>query len=272
MGECILLGKSKENIKAKLPEFTYTGTWRWRKQVKDGSVMNWYLDLLTSGKLTFTKVVPKVDILVVGAGGAGAKPSTGTGGSASGGGGYYTTLDDYSISKGTEYDIVIGAGGDTNGENGGSTTAFGQTAKGGNGGKAGSASYALVNCCSSSGSGGNLYKYGRLDSNDNISLGNGYHDIYLVYPYQSTKHSNGTTLYLGTDEYWYRTAEVYMTVKTIYNSNGTNGTGAAASTIFDLGTQISGPGGTGNAMYFGQGGGSSDIKAANGIVIIRNDR
>lgn len=272
MGDAIILNRVKENIKGNLPEFTYTGTWQWKEQVKDGAVMNWQLDLLTSGKLTFTKVIKNVDVFMLGGGGAGAKPSRGTGGTAVGGGGYYKTLDDYAVTKGTSYDIVIGAAGDTNGENGGSTSAFGQTANGGSGGKAGSASYALISCCSSNGSGGNLYKYGQLTSSSNVSLGSGYHDVYLVYPLQSTKHNSGFTVYLGTDGYWYRTAEVYMTVKTIYNSNGTNGAGAASTTVFGVGDTVSGSGATNNASRLGQGGGTSGIVGGNGLVSIRNPR
>ena len=273
MGECILLGKSKENIKAQLPEFTYTGTWQWKEQVKNGSVMNWQLDLLTSGKLTFTKVIKEVDVFLLGGGGAGAKPSSGSGGAASGGGGYYTTAEDIAITKGTTYDIVIGAGGDTNGEAGGQTKAFNKTANGGGGAKAGSASYALVSCCSSSGSGGNLYKYGSLSSTAKTSLGSGYHDVYLKYPYATTTHSSGFTVYLGTDEYWYRTNEVYFTVKQIYNTNGTNGTGAGSTYVFGNSSYtVSGAGATSAASRLGQGGGSSTITAGNGLVSIRNPR
>jgi len=99
-----------ENIKGKLPEFTYTGTWKWTEQVKNGTVMNWQLDLLTSGKLTFTKVIDEVDIFVLGAGGSGANAgdtSVHVGGTAVGGGGYYKTVEDVAVEKKVTYDIVI---------------------------------------------------------------------------------------------------------------------------------------------------------------------
>lgn len=257
-------------VKSSQPSYTYSGEHTLTKQ----NTYDWLLTLKTSGTLKFTSLgnASTVDMFQVGGGGAGAKPSSGSGGAAAGGGGAYRTVNSITPSLNTNYTITIGAGGDTNGEAGGATSALGYSSNGGGGATAGSASYALVNTCSSSGSSGNLYKYGSLSSNTTVSLGSGYHDIYLKYPYQSTKHSNGVTVYLGTDEYWYRTNEVYFTLKTIYNSNGTAGSGSSATKVFGSGDTVSGPGGTNNATNRGQGGGTSGIVGGNGLVAIRNHR
>lgn len=113
-----------------IPEFTYTGTY---VLLEDGDD-NWRIKFLTSGTLTFTKDVGTIDVFLCG-GGAGGRTNSYNYSDPGGGGGYTTTgLQAITPIKGTEYSIVVGAGGAAN-TNGGSSTAFGLTA---NGGKAGS--------------------------------------------------------------------------------------------------------------------------------------
>lgn len=251
------------------PSYTYSGEHTLTRQ----NTYDWLLTLKSSGVLKFTSLgnATTIDMFQVGGGGAGAKPSSGSGGAAAGGGGAYRTVNSITPSLNTNYTITIGAGGDTNGEAGGATSAFSYSSNGGGGAKAGSTSYALVNTCSSSGSAGNLYTYDSTSASAS-SIGSGYHDIYLKYPYQTVKHNNGTTLYVGNDGTLYRVNEVYFTLKTIYNSNGTAGSGSSSTKVFGTGDTVSGSGSTSNATRRGQGGGTSGIVGGNGLVAIRNHR
>ncbi|HOP65526.1 MAG TPA: InlB B-repeat-containing protein, partial [Bacilli bacterium] len=106
--------------------YTYTGS---STVINDGSG-NWRIKFLTSG--TFTPAVNMtIDVFLVGGGGGG-----GTGGSynsdGGGGGGYTKTYTNKSLTAGTNYSIVIGAGGSTQ-TNGHSSSGFGYSASGGYG-------------------------------------------------------------------------------------------------------------------------------------------
>lgn len=118
-------------VRSYLPTYTYSGS----AQLIDDGNFNWRLKLLTSGKLTFSHLgsgASAVDVFLVGGGGGGwYGPSQG-----GGGGGGYTATSDVALAVGTEYSIVVGAGG--NQANGGDTKAMGVTASGGKrGGPAG---------------------------------------------------------------------------------------------------------------------------------------
>lgn len=118
-------------VRSYLPAYTYSGS----AQLIDDGNYNWRLKLLTSGKLTFSHLgsgASAVDVFLVGGGGGGwYGPSQG-----GGGGGGYTATSDVALAVGTEYSIVVGAGG--NQANGGDTKAMGVTASGGKrGGPAG---------------------------------------------------------------------------------------------------------------------------------------
>ena len=124
------------------PDYTYTGD---AKIVDDNDNEitnfaawkgNWKIRFLTSGKLRITNMYGwngKIDAFLVGAGGSG-NAAYGCGG----GGGYTKTLRQITLIANTDYQITIGAGGagttETTGNNGGSTSAFSNTAAGGNGG------------------------------------------------------------------------------------------------------------------------------------------
>lgn len=107
----------------KLPEFTYTGTYT---LIDDGGG-NWRIKFLSSGKFTPAKDMT-VDAFLVGGGASG---NAGILGNEAGGGGsgYTATVSGVSLTANTEYEIVIGAGG--NSANGGNSSAFGSAANGG---------------------------------------------------------------------------------------------------------------------------------------------
>ena len=119
-------------VRSYLPAYTYTGS----HQLLDDGNFNWRLKLLTSGTLTFSHLGSAAGkgaqaFLVGGGGGGWYGPSQG-----GGGGGGYTATSDVALAVGTEYSIVVGAGG--NQANGGDTKAMGVTASGGKrGGPAG---------------------------------------------------------------------------------------------------------------------------------------
>ena len=118
------------------PKFTYTGTYEY---IDDGGG-NWRIKFLSSGVFTPLKGM-LADLFLVGGGGGGCyvNDQYGAGG---GGGGYTITQKSINLSANTEYQIIVGAGGtaksdtsttNTNGGDGGDTSAFGITAKGGKG-------------------------------------------------------------------------------------------------------------------------------------------
>ena len=132
-----------------IPVFTYTGEYAIvddRYNPISSTLGNWKLFFLTSGVLTFTELngaEAGIDVFLVGGGGSGAngcEESDGTYRSTYGGGGGYTnTVRGVRISTNTDYAITVGAGGASassisqSGYNGGSTSAFGATANGGEG-------------------------------------------------------------------------------------------------------------------------------------------
>ena len=113
-------------VRSYLPTYTYTGS----HQLIDEGNFNWRLRLLTSGTLTFSLPVGSAgtqgaQAFLVGGGGGGG------GFGAGGGGGYTKTAAVPTLSVGTGYSVVVGAGGAAgngqgyNGPAGGNSTAFG---------------------------------------------------------------------------------------------------------------------------------------------------
>ncbi len=255
-----------ENVKGKLPEFSFTGQYELIPGEKEGATQHWQLNLLSSGKLTFTKVIKALDLFVLGAGGAGAN----TGGTAAGGGGYYQTQKAVSVQKGASYDIVIGTGGDEANEGGGASSAFGCSADGGGAATAGTVNY-YKSCKvqSPDGTAGNVYYYSSLSA-DRTIVGSGVQTVDLKGPSETGTHTGGFMVYKGAQGGWYRcTVNSWGTA--IYNA-GTAGTGAAKTQVFGDGDEVSGPGATDNATRLGQGGGTSGIKGGNGLVALRDAR
>ena len=143
----------------KIPDFTYTGNYA---IVNDSdkaitvSQDNWKIRFLTSGTLKFTSLngaSDGIDVFCVGGGGGGGQNAIGgdTGNrDCGGGGGGYTKTGSAIPKVGTNYEIVIGAGGAVN-SSGGQTSAFSILA---NGGKNGSSERAGAGGAGGSGGGG----------------------------------------------------------------------------------------------------------------------
>lgn len=117
-----------EDYKPNTSTFSYTGTY----EIKDEGNYNWYIILKTgvNATLKFAKDT-NADIFLVGGGGAGG------GGGGGGGGGRVKTLKNQKFIAGTSYTVTIGAGGQSSGEKGGTSSISGITgasAVGGNGG------------------------------------------------------------------------------------------------------------------------------------------
>lgn len=130
-----------KNVKIKFkyqsgsPAITFTGGDENIRVENGDSVYDWKIYILASGTLTFTDETPDIDVFLVGGGAAGNFAYHGGSG---GGSGYTKTVSGLSIKAGTNYDIVIGAGGKGSKETvgkeetaGGATSAFGYTANGG---------------------------------------------------------------------------------------------------------------------------------------------
>ena len=139
MGEALM----RHRVRRRLPKFTYTGSY----MVIDDGHGDWRIRFLSSGTLTFLTTLPKgIDVFLVGGGGGGSWYTNTISWEmkAGGGSGYTKTVKGVSVAKGTGYGITIGAGGAAGGSSGavgavgGNTTAFGQTAYGGNRSSSGS--------------------------------------------------------------------------------------------------------------------------------------
>lgn len=259
MADCYITRRGRFTS-GKLPLYTYTG----EHQLISSEDGGWVIHLLTSGILTMQRNYT-TDLFMIGGGGAGVS----AGGTAAGGGGYHMTESGVSLARGTAYPVTIGNGGAMIGQNGGSSSAFGRSVQGGRAATSGSASYAIVNACGHAGSAGNLYKYASPTS-ESVSMGDGYHDISLVYPYQTTNLAGySTVLYLGTDGWYYRLVEKYMTLKSIHYHPGTIGAGGTETRIFGSGENVGGTGGKDETPRRGQGGGTVRIAGGDGLVAIR---
>ncbi len=147
---------------------------------------NWKARLLTAGTVTPTKD-GKIDVFLLGAGagGAGVRSEDGMDGvvkhPSGGGGAGYTLTDTVNVVSGTQYDIVIGAGGSggdttkyegSNGTDGGDTSAFGMTANGGKAGQANSVNFAGNG--GNGGSGGGKNGAGGIDGGDGANASETY--------------------------------------------------------------------------------------------------
>lgn len=124
-------------IPTELPGFTYTG--QYATELRAG--WGWVIRFKSSGTLTFTDRNRKIDVFLVGGGGGGHFCDGGNNRGYGGGGGGYTAMKTgIQTTVGTAYPIVIGnggAGGRISGpvaaKNGGTSSAFGLSAAGGEG-------------------------------------------------------------------------------------------------------------------------------------------
>lgn len=219
---------------------------------------NWRIHFLKSGTLTFTKLgsAASIDLFLVG-GGGGTIAATG-----GGGGGYTNTVSGIAPQASTQYQIVVGAGGEA--ADGGSTSAFSYSAAGG---KCGGAQIG-----GDGGSGGGGWT-GDAESNG----ANGGSDGSNGYSGSSSRYGNGQ----GTT-----TREFGESGGLLYAGGGAGGSGWGAYYVKSTG----GAGGGGDSGYGGTldgsmttagadgtpntggGGGARDGKGGSGIVSIRNHR
>lgn len=176
-----------------IPEFTYTGDYEIVNDADEPiatSQGNWKIRFLTSGNLKFTALngaEAGIDVFLVGGGGSGANGCEESDGTYrltyGGGGGYTNTVRGVRISTNTDYAITVGAGGASassisqSGYNGGSTSAFGATANGGEGavGFTGSlqTGHGGNGGSGGGGSGGSGGSDGGNGSGDNVGTGQG---------------------------------------------------------------------------------------------------
>lgn len=228
-----------ENVKGKMPEFTFGGTHQLIDDGKSGSTQNWRIKFLTSGEF-----VPKrkivIDATLVG-GGGGTRPYSG-----GAGGGYVVVQRAITLEAGVPYQITIGAGGvaineqvqGQAGGRGGTTSAFNLSADGGFGGVCNGND--VKGHGGNGGSGGGSYPGaagGTDGANGEARWGNG------------GVGQGGTTREFGEG------------AGTMYSSGGNGGS--------ETGSNGNGAANTGN----GAGGGYySGYTGGSGIVVIRNAR
>lgn len=265
------------NEGALLPKFSYDGNCTLADEGKTGTTRNWNLSFFNGGIFVPSRDIT-VDLFILGAGGAGNKDGLG------GGGGYYKTINNITLTKNTSYSITIGTGGDTNGEAGGSSSAFGYTANGGSGGTAGSLLYATCTVDGYSG-GHNIYYYSYFGDNNPVSKGYSQIQVNLAYPLEEITNfvvsgQNVKHIYAAYPEGYYRCS--IISIDSNSGSSGETGAGAAATRVFGSGNTVSGAGagaGAANATIPGAGGagngaygGTTFGRGGNGLVIIRNAR
>lgn len=250
------------SVKSTKPVYTYSGSSTF---IDDGNY-NWRIKFLTSGTLNFSylgNASSGINIFLVGGGGGGSSYDTTWGGGAGGGGGY-TTNATFIPALNTNYSITVGAGGSpatARGNTGGSTTAFGSTANGGQG--------AQVYTGGAGGSGGGsswtdavAWQIAGGSNGGNGASGR-----------NSGGKGQGTTTYAFADQ-TSSTKELYAGggagSKAYWNGViGTGGAGGGGNTEASGTTNTGGGGG-------GLGGGHGNVWSAgrggSGIAIIRNKR
>lgn len=285
MAEAILRRRGGLDPKSLLPSFTYTGIHSLYDEGKTNKIRHWNITLASSGTFTANRDM-LVDLFVMGAGGAGNKDGLG------GGGGYHDIANCIKLSKGTSYDVVIGAGGDTNGDEGGQSSAFGYVAEGGEGGTAGTEWYQTCTVRGYPDDGTNVYYYNNYGDTDPTSLGYEPMEADLLFPLEPVEFvvdgQNVYSVYLG---YSYssdgsRSLGYYecriLSYGQKYYTAGETGEGGTATTILNYGTLVGGAGadsGASDASRAGQGGagngsygGSAFGKGGNGIAVLCSTR
>lgn len=145
------------SVESSMPTYSYNGNVF--HVPEDENNVNWNLQFLSSGTFLVDRDV-EVDIHLVGGGGSGGGGWYDGSAAGGGGGGYTNTQKRVTLTAGTQYNIVIGAGGAGGaGSNGGSTSAFNYSAGGGacggmNGGSGGTGGAAGGNAGSGKGADG----------------------------------------------------------------------------------------------------------------------
>lgn len=267
-------------------EFTYT--YSGSSEFNGDATGDWELKLLTSGYFTMTEPGACggiIDVFLLGGGGGGGTGNS-YGGGGGGAGGYITNVESVQLTKGASNEVSIGAGGAA-GASGGTTTAFNNTAIGGNAGE---------NCTSNAstapgGAGGSGDTPGGAPGGDGGN-GGGYSSSIWSTPDTCNAGAGGTnsTKPFGTGSAYFANSG--------YGSGGGGGAGGALNSstsqwyagLLGAGGENAGNGGgaqTANsaaidgtsalANYGGGGGGGryssqTGTSGGSGVVILRNHR
>lgn len=265
----------------KPPEYTYSGVSEFVDETADGSAVNWLLKLKTSGVLRFDKLNNAkngLEIFIVGGGGGGGKTRL-----LGGGGGGYVSSFEFTPEQGTEYQALIGNGGQPD-TDGGATSIFGETAEGGHtAGKKGEV------CGGAGGSGGGAYNWGghgAFSGGSNGSKGGGDGTGYGTGNDYMGGAGAGVTTIPWNDKITYgiyagggggANGGVGASSSTVnYAGAGGEGGGGKGSPGGTYGTSKGGTSGATNTGGGGGGGNNADGSAGNsggsGIILIRNKR
>ena len=120
-------GPMQKSAKKLPPLFSYTGNYAYTDWTDPDGTVHFELALLSSGTLTFTRVVPEIDLTLVGAGqkgGTGYRSGTYAYGGKGGDGGDIERQTGVAVSTGTSYSVQIGVN-DANSQSGDEDTTFG---------------------------------------------------------------------------------------------------------------------------------------------------
>lgn len=229
-----------------VPQFKYTGQY----SVIDDGGGNWRIKFLTSGVFTPLKAIT-IDAFLVGGGAAGKGESWNAYG---GSGGFTTTVKKIVLTKNTEYNVVIGAGGVGNGGAGGASSGFTGTAAGANA------------TPGQGGSGGAYMKYsGSVTKNAGSDGANG-GSAYATGQGSTTREFGESTgdLYAGGGGAAYLSGG---TSGIVYAKAGAGGGGGISGLTALPGEPNTGGGGCGR-----EGTSNNSGAGGSGIVIIRNAR
>ena len=246
------------------PDFTYTGSYQLLND-NDQPISdfpnykgNWKIKFLTSGTFKVTNMNGwdgRIDLFLVGGGGGGGKryQAGGAYNGGGGGGGYTKTVKAITVSPNTSYTITVGAGGSAN-TNGGTTSAFSNTAPGGKGPTYDSNTYV-------GGAGGSGGGHGNTNAGVSSSAGG----------------SDGGDGGSGSKGQGTTTREFGISGGTLYSGGGGGSKSAGGEGGGANGATYSGGGSINAAANTGGGGGGSENPSSagsggSGIVIIRNAR
>lgn len=255
LGNPIIVGLNPAKM---LPNFTYSGNYRFGYDKLSDGTYNWELAFLSGNatNLKFSRVTDKIDIFIVGSGANGDHGGSNPDyqnyaiGGKGGNGGEIKTISNVSITQNTNYPITIGSAGNITSINIGGTT-YSCTSGGGTVGGNGAVVYGNAS----------IATVGQNGRNGSYAFGTSNTKLWPGYRYGASGGGGGA-----------RNATYYIIRG--YGTGGTSGAGAGGT--YNSGgknaTANSGSGGGGGGFdqeqyldYDGGIGGS-------GIIIIRNHR
>ena len=243
---------SSDHVPVLGKDFTYTGSCEVIDDSNEVSGVQWRIKFLTSGTFTPLKNM-LVDTFLVGGGASGSK--------SGGGGGYTQTVKSINLTAKNPYEIIIGAGGvgrktsssTSDGNDGGTTSAFNYNAEGGNGGiYSTQPSSGVTGSCGGSGGGSALGGNGGSDGSAGAYWGN-----------STAGKGQGTT----TREFGESTGDLYSGGGGGSKSGREYGFGGAGGGATAQQSAADNTGGGGGGNWNGQPG-----SGGSGIVIIRKHK